>query len=635
MDIKVKAMIKLIEEDADSFARRAEMYYKKRPELMKLVEEFYRAYRALAERYDQATGALRHAHRTMSEAFPNHIPLALPDESLSNNNTPEMPSPRSVMFDSDDPHAFGVLTPFNENETLAARKGLNHFNGMLKNREGVARVKLPEGIDLKGPNVHEEEVTARVRPSEGKVRKSLNFEEEEEFGLPAKIYIDSKSHLQPELKQKDDVRYGVKHLQEQISQLSNANQKLKVQIELESKYLDLSRAEVQNLRDEMSKLETEKDATLLQKQLSHESISSLEIEISNLKNEVRKLNEEMEMTALKLSGAEQQCLALEKANQSLQSELEEAKIELEELRHSLNASDQKLMDAEMSLQSKEQLCNKSNEKVMLMTSEIRSLVEKLMEVGRSKEDLEVEVSQLKDMNYTLNNHNLACALRMKHLDGEIVSLKEINDKLGIEVENQAENNKILQQELESLKDEKNGMDLNHQSLTKEMEAANLHIESLETQVKDLQYGNAELNECCSKLEDEKLLFLNKLKDLESVSERNSVLENSLSDANVELEDLRGKIVVLEGLCESLNTAVSTHVGEKAALAFQIETLAEKVKKLSDKNILLENSLDDTNTELEGLRSKLRDLEESFQSLAQANSDLIAQKNDLISQVRTF
>ena len=55
-------MIKLIEEDADSFARRAEMYYKKRPELMKLVEEFYRAYRALAERYDHATGVIRQAH---------------------------------------------------------------------------------------------------------------------------------------------------------------------------------------------------------------------------------------------------------------------------------------------------------------------------------------------------------------------------------------------------------------------------------------------------------------------------------------------------------------------------------------------------------------------------------------------
>lgn len=644
--MKVKAMIKLIEEDADSFARRAEMYYKKRPELMKLVEEFYRAYRALAERYDHATGALRHAHRTMSEAFPNHIPLALPDESLS-KNMPETPSPRRAMFDADDPQkdAFGVSTPFNaydrivppeENETLPARKGLNHFNGTLKNREGLARVKLPDGIDLKALNVHEKEVTARVRLPEGKVRKSLNFEEdEEEHGPTAKIYIDSKSHLQPELKQKEDVIYGVRHIQEQVSQLSNENQMLKVQIELESKYLDLSRTEVQNLRDEMSKLETEKDAALLQKQLSHESISSLEIEISKLKNEVRKLNEEMEMTVLKLSGAEQQYLALEKANQSLQLELEEAKIELEELRHSLNVSDQKLMEAEMSLQSKEQLCNKSNEKVMLMTSEIQSLVEKLMEVGRSKGALEEEVSQLKDMNYTLNEHNLACALRMKHLEGEIISLKEINDKLEIEVENQVESSKILHQDFESLKDEKNEMDLNHQSLTKQMEEASLHIESLETQVKDLQYGHAELNECCSKLEDEKLLFLNKLKEMESVSEKNSVLENSLSDANVELEELRGKIVVLKGSCESLNAAVSTHVDEKTALAFQIEMLTGKVEKNLDKNKLLENSLADANTELEGLRSKLRDLEESYQSLSQANSDLIAQKNDLISQVSTF
>jgi len=36
-------MIKFIEEEADSFARRAEMYYNKRPKLMKLVEDFYQA----------------------------------------------------------------------------------------------------------------------------------------------------------------------------------------------------------------------------------------------------------------------------------------------------------------------------------------------------------------------------------------------------------------------------------------------------------------------------------------------------------------------------------------------------------------------------------------------------------------
>ncbi|KAJ4966418.1 hypothetical protein NE237_018267 [Protea cynaroides] len=47
-----KSQNSFIEEDADSFARMAEMYYRKRLELMKLIGEFYRAYRALAERYD-------------------------------------------------------------------------------------------------------------------------------------------------------------------------------------------------------------------------------------------------------------------------------------------------------------------------------------------------------------------------------------------------------------------------------------------------------------------------------------------------------------------------------------------------------------------------------------------------------
>ncbi|KAJ7977496.1 protein NETWORKED 3A-like [Quillaja saponaria] len=52
LDTKTKAMLRLIEEDADSFAQRAEMYYKKRPELISLVQDFYRTHRSLAERYD-------------------------------------------------------------------------------------------------------------------------------------------------------------------------------------------------------------------------------------------------------------------------------------------------------------------------------------------------------------------------------------------------------------------------------------------------------------------------------------------------------------------------------------------------------------------------------------------------------
>ncbi|KAF5785145.1 putative protein Networked (NET), actin-binding (NAB) [Helianthus annuus] len=55
LDNKTESMLNLIEQEADSFAKRAEMYYKKRPELIKQIEDFYRTYRALALHYDHAT----------------------------------------------------------------------------------------------------------------------------------------------------------------------------------------------------------------------------------------------------------------------------------------------------------------------------------------------------------------------------------------------------------------------------------------------------------------------------------------------------------------------------------------------------------------------------------------------------
>ncbi|KAF8083792.1 hypothetical protein N665_0751s0008 [Sinapis alba] len=57
MDRSVKKMVKMVEEDADSLAKKAEMYYQKRPELISLVDEFHRMYRSLAERYDDLSSS--------------------------------------------------------------------------------------------------------------------------------------------------------------------------------------------------------------------------------------------------------------------------------------------------------------------------------------------------------------------------------------------------------------------------------------------------------------------------------------------------------------------------------------------------------------------------------------------------
>ncbi|CAL5346957.1 unnamed protein product [Camellia sinensis] len=85
---------KILKKRCRFLCKKGRKYYKKRPKLMKLVEEFYRAYRALAERYDHTTGGLRH----MAEAFPNQVPFVLSDDSPSGSSahererhTPKMP----------------------------------------------------------------------------------------------------------------------------------------------------------------------------------------------------------------------------------------------------------------------------------------------------------------------------------------------------------------------------------------------------------------------------------------------------------------------------------------------------------------------------------------------------------------
>ncbi|KAL5556561.1 hypothetical protein UlMin_038797 [Ulmus minor] len=80
MEEQVQAVLKLIEEDGDSFAKRAEMYYKKRPELISFVEESYRAYRALAERYDHISTELQNANNTIATIFPEQVQFAMDEE---------------------------------------------------------------------------------------------------------------------------------------------------------------------------------------------------------------------------------------------------------------------------------------------------------------------------------------------------------------------------------------------------------------------------------------------------------------------------------------------------------------------------------------------------------------------------
>ncbi|KAJ4878386.1 kinase interacting family protein [Raphanus sativus] len=86
MEEKVEHTLKIIDEDGDTFAKRAEMYYRKRPEIVNFVEEAFRSYRALAERYDHLSKELQSANRTIATAFPEHVQFPSDDEEDDNED---------------------------------------------------------------------------------------------------------------------------------------------------------------------------------------------------------------------------------------------------------------------------------------------------------------------------------------------------------------------------------------------------------------------------------------------------------------------------------------------------------------------------------------------------------------------
>ncbi|KAA8527632.1 hypothetical protein F0562_034973 [Nyssa sinensis] len=785
MDAKVKAMIKLIEEDADSFARRAEMYYKKRPELMKLVEEFYRAYRALAERYDHATGELRQAHRTMAVAFPNQVPFVLPEDSPSGSSvhesephTPEMPHPIRALVDPDDLHkdklgfspsdlhAVESSGSYSEesdagmskkglkqpSEMLAAtevvpqnskfaegrmRKGLNHEREAKEKKFGYQVSQLTnEYQSLKSKVLSESERAGKAESEVQNLKKALaNMQAEKETVLlQYQQSLQKLSNLEGELNraQKDS-----KGLNEQASKAQNEVQILKESlVKLEAKrdagllqhkeclerisnleamiYKAQEDAkglneraikaeiESQYLKKELSKLESEKEAGILQYKQSLEKISDLENKVSLAEKEVKLLNEradraetevkklektlaelneakeaaallyehcldkisklesemscaqedvkrlncEILMGATKLRSADDKCVLLETSNQSLRLELDnlakkiemkdqelfQKNEELEKLQTCVQDERLRFVQVEATLVTLQNLHSQSQEGQRALALELKNGLQMLKDLEICKLGLEEEIRQVKDKNQSLNELNLSSTSSMQNLQYEVLSLREMKERLEDEVALQMGKSNTLQQEIHHLKQEINGLNRRYEALLDQVEFVGLNPECVGSSVKDLQDENSKLRQICEQDRDEKEAFFKKLENMEKLLEKNSLLESSLSDVNGDLEALREKVKALQESCQFLHGEKSTLVAEKVALLCQLQIVTENMQKLLDKNNILENSLSGANLELEGLRAKSKSLEEVCQLLNNEKSNLLTERGTLVVQL---
>lgn len=738
MDSKVKQMIKLIEEDADSFARRAEMYYKKRPELMKMVEEFYRAYRALAERYDHATGVIRHAHKTMAEVCPNQVYLMGSDEppgsaTEADPHTPEMPPPGRALFDSDELQGSGEGAGHAKFSEGKARKGLNFHDvgeekertipiygdqdlqaqplpdpdrmgnaeteisnlkialaklesekeaGLLRYEQSLKRLSNLESEvsraqeDSRGLNERASEAETEVQNLKDALAK-LQAEREAAF-LRYQQYLEKISSLEnsissaqkdagelnvratkaeaeaESLKQdlarmgaeKEDALAQYKRCLEMLSKLEDNLAKTEEDARQTNKRADKAEREVETLKQEVTKLTEEKEAAALNYLQCLEKLTELEQKLSRVQEEARRLNSEIDDGVAKLKSAEERCLVLEKSNQNLQSELEtlvhkvgsqgdeltEKQKELGRLWTCIQEERMRFVEAETAFQTLQHLHSQSQEELRSLVLQLQNRAEILEDMKTRNRGLEDEVQKAKEENTSLNELNLSSAVSIKNLQDEMLNLRETIKKLDAEVELRVDERNALQQEIYCLKEELKELSKKNRTMLEQVESVGFDPECFGSSVKELQDENSKLKQDCEINRNEKAALLEQLKIMEKLMEKNSLLENSLADLNVELEGVREKVKALEESCQSLLEEKSNLVAEKTSLTSQLHVTTENLEKLSEKNNFLENSLLDANAEIEVLRVKSKCLEDSCLLLDGEKTVLVTERESLASQL---
>ncbi|CAH9140603.1 unnamed protein product [Cuscuta epithymum] len=673
MDSKVKAMIKVIEEDADSFARRAEMYYKKRPELMKLVEEFYRAYRALAERYDHATGVIQHAHKTMPEAFPNQVPMGDYDSPISSTPDPQTPnSTARSLFESDD----------ELQSSDPKRNGLKQINNLFGSKGN--NVKFGDGKVRKGLNFHELEEKERRAQTNKANRPDLDqdFESEETLRKAQRAQVEDEKvagriQYQQGLEKSSGLNSSISHAEEEVQTLKDAISKLEAEKEANlleyrlclEKVSDLesrlsqsqedtmvlshrattAELEAQSLKDDLEKIAAEKDKALDQYVQSLQMIAKLENklqsaledstmlkerveraerEVETLKNDLGKIaiekdkalemidklenmlrSAEQDSRILK-ERAEREVEALTQKTVNQTQELAEKQQELGRLWRCIQEERLRFIEAETAFQTLQHLHSQVQEELRLATSELRT----------DNQRLEDEVLKVKEENKNLEEVNVSSSMMISNMQEEISSLSETKWKLEQEVELRVDQRNALQQELYCLKEELNVLNQKYLSVL--------------DQVKELQDEITNLKGTFQKEKSEKEGLLEKLMLFDQLVEKNSIMENSLSDLRVDFEAISGKAMVLESSCQSLLEEKSTLLSDNATLTNELLVTNENLEKLSAKNTVLENSLIDAHDELQTWKETSKGLEDSCQILTNEKSDLLGEQERLLNQLQT-
>ncbi|XP_051127362.1 protein NETWORKED 1A-like isoform X2 [Andrographis paniculata] len=592
MDAKVKSMIKLIEEDADSFARRAEMYYKKRPELMKLVEEFYRAYRALAERYNHAMGELHHAHRTIAKVFPDHIPVELVDDSPSKvwtpdkdlrMNTPEMKFPVRSLFQGDD------------------------------NLLGISESELDKITPQKEDSEKEKEDNEVLHLSNENQNFKDKIRDEAERAGKAEDEVQSLTKALAEMQAEKE---GAFHQYQQcVADLCKLEKELeKMQRESKSLSEKSSRAEIelQMLKESLVQLEAEKIAGEVKEKEYLEKIAELEEDTDDFN--IRATKAEIEAQIVK-------------------DELSRLKGERDAVVHNYNQCLEKISALEILISTMENEATLLKSRVKSSEKEIFDLKKSLGDRNREKEaselqykyclekisKLEEDLSSAKRDVRRLNNDVLLGNLKLKNAEEKCNLLETSNQSLRAEADNLARKIAAKDKELSEKQHEL-------ESLQTSLEDEHLRHEQVEAMLQTVQSLHSRSQEEQRVLAQELQRVLEMLKELEEETPKN-VTEEEIQREN--------EIVSLWDIKERLEKEVARHIDLSGSLQQEILCLKEEIKGLNMRHRAILDQIEATGLNPEHLRTSIKNLQEDNSTLREMYEQGFNEKEILSKKVESL
>lgn len=517
MDQNVKRMLKLIEEDADSFAKRAEMYYQKRPELITLVEEFYRMYRSLAERYDHVTGELRKNIPSDLQSQGSGIsdvgsepPSRLPSPDRRSNRP--KPGPRAAGFEfflgtggssqdlskegdesstldseseSDDSSINNYSSTVSNDEDQALRKKIGELEVELRDVKEKLRVQQEEVSErsLRGAHVGNDNLIARIAGYEedlANAKENTRLSEEEIGRLRIELQkYESGANVQ-ELNAGQEAKISDKELQENATkeepQVLDSESKIRtLEEELRSttEKLHDSEEEVERLRGELKNKGA--SVKLLQDQLGSalKDVSGWKAKLEREKREVSKLQDRIARYKSNLSDRDQEIRGLKESISNANKALAEENLQLQ---------------CEITKLLKERAYLEDNIKEMDLRCQ--SLEEDVRRAIAGKEEMEMllkyEIEQLKLTIAERDNH-------IEELNRNLDALHKKYDALETEKDDLNARVALVDQELSSKDDQIDQMNnhlhqlhIEHVALISETEGARKMVEELRSRVKELE-----------------------------------------------------------------------------------------------------------------------------------------------------